>query len=56
MYNGAYKDTKVFARSLDDMDIELRALDSEKSELDNSEADMLEVEKLKFKIRNRRRN
>ena len=56
VYNGAYKDTKVFARSLDDMDIELRALDSEKSELDNSEADMLEVEKLKFKIRNRRRN
>lgn len=48
VYNGAYgSNTKVFARSLDDMDIELRALDNEKNPLD-SEA---EIEALKIKIK-----
>lgn len=47
VYNGAYKDTKVFARSLDDMDIELRALDNEKSRLDSN----AEIELLKLKAR-----
>ena len=40
VYNGAYKDTKVYARSLDEMDIELRALDSEKKQPDG-EAELL---------------
>ena len=44
VYNGAYKDTKVYARSLDEMDIELRALDSEKKQPDG------EAELLKQKI------
>lgn len=44
VYNGAYKDTKIFARSLDEMDIELRALDNEKKPPDG------EAEILKQKI------
>jgi len=46
VYNGAYNDTKVFARSLDDMDMELRALDNEKNQLDSK----AEVELLKQRI------
>ncbi len=41
-YNGAYKDTNIFARSLDEMDIELRALDNEKMRLDsNAEMELM---------------
>lgn len=45
VYNGAYgSSTKVFARSLDDMDIELRALDNEKNRLDsNAEIEILRL-------------
>lgn len=46
VYNGAYADTKIFARSLDEMDIEMRALDSEKKPLDNE----AEIDLLKQKI------
>ena len=46
VYNGVYSDTKVFARSLDDMDVELRALDNEKNQLDSK----AEVELLKQRI------
>lgn len=43
-YNGAYKDTSIFARSLDEMDIELRALDNEKKRLDsNAEIEALKI-------------
>lgn len=38
-YSGTYKDTSIYARSLDEMEIELRALDNEKKPLD-SEAEM----------------
>jgi len=48
-YNGAYKGTNIFARSLDDMDIELRALDNEKRQLDSGAE--IEILKLKLKIK-----
>lgn len=43
-YNGAYNNTAVYARSLDEVDTELRALDNEKKPLDS------EAETLKQKI------
>ena len=48
-YNGAYKNTKIFARSLDEMDIEMRALDSDKKQLDSHAEIALLKEKIRLK-------
>lgn len=46
-YYGAYTDTDLFTRSLDEMDIELRALDSEKRQPDGE----VEIRKRKMKMK-----
>ena len=44
----AYEQTSVLARSLELVDTELRALDSEKSEQEKTQKQMLDVEKAKY--------